>query len=157
MRSAILFGAKSIVKAARSSFRRSGRRTGFHTLCRFQRKLAIIDAIPARYNREHVFGEGDGGFSGWSKAKASLDKRIEAARINAGKKTMAAWVIHDLRRSVITHMNERGFAAPHVIEAVVNHVSGTKAGVAGLYNRASYAAEKRRGLRMGNLPSFNTT
>jgi hypothetical protein len=35
---------------------------------------------------------------------------------------------------------------PHVIEAVLNHVSGHKAGVAGIYNRASYATEKRQAL-----------
>jgi hypothetical protein len=35
---------------------------------------------------------------------------------------------------------------PHVIEAVLNHVSGHKAGVAGIYNRATYAAEKRQAL-----------
>ena len=35
---------------------------------------------------------------------------------------------------------------PHVIEAVLNHVSGHKAGVAGIYNRALYAAEKRQAL-----------
>jgi len=35
---------------------------------------------------------------------------------------------------------------PHVIEAVVNHVSGHKAGVAGVYNRATYAVEKREAL-----------
>ena len=32
---------------------------------------------------------------------------------------------------------------PHVVEAVLNHVSGHKAGVAGVYNLASYAAEKK--------------
>ena len=37
---------------------------------------------------------------------------------------------------------------PHVIEAVLNHVSGHKAGVAGVYNRASYAAEKREALTL---------
>jgi hypothetical protein len=31
---------------------------------------------------------------------------------------------------------------PHVIEAVRNHVSGHRAGVAGIYNRASYEREK---------------
>jgi hypothetical protein len=36
--------------------------------------------------------------------------------------------------------------APHVVEAVVNHVSGTKAGVAGIYNRAEYATEKKDAL-----------
>ena len=35
---------------------------------------------------------------------------------------------------------------PHIIEAVVNHVSGHKGGVAGVYNRATYAAEKRAAL-----------
>jgi hypothetical protein len=35
---------------------------------------------------------------------------------------------------------------PHVIEAVLNHVSGHKAGVAGVYNRSTYAAEKRAAL-----------
>ena len=35
---------------------------------------------------------------------------------------------------------------PHVIEAVLNHISGHKAGVAGVYNRASYANEKRQAL-----------
>jgi hypothetical protein len=37
---------------------------------------------------------------------------------------------------------------PHVIEAVVNHISGHKAGVAGVYNRATYAAEKRTALTL---------
>jgi len=36
---------------------------------------------------------------------------------------------------------------PHVIEAVVNHVSGHKGGVAGIYNRATYAEEKRLALQ----------
>jgi hypothetical protein len=35
---------------------------------------------------------------------------------------------------------------PHVIEAILNHVSGHKAGVAGIYNRSTYAAEKRAAL-----------
>jgi hypothetical protein len=36
---------------------------------------------------------------------------------------------------------------PHIIEAVLNHISGHKAGVAGIYNRAVYAAEKRAALQ----------
>ena len=31
---------------------------------------------------------------------------------------------------------------PHVIEAVLNHVSGHKGGVAGIYNRSIYAARE---------------
>jgi hypothetical protein len=53
-----------------------------------------------------------------------------------------------LRRSFVTHVSERGFAQPHVVEAIVNHVSGAKAGVAGTYNRAAYAAEKRQALEL---------
>ena len=57
------------------------------------------------------------------------------------------WTLHDLRRTVVTGMNELGIA-PHVVEAVVNHVSGrAKAGVAGVYNRAAYAIEKRTALQ----------
>jgi hypothetical protein len=37
---------------------------------------------------------------------------------------------------------------PHIIEAVLNHVSGHKAGVAGIYNRATYAAEKAAALTL---------
>ena len=50
-------------------------------------------------------------------------------------------------RPVVTHMAEIGIQ-PHVIEAVVNHISGHKGGVAGVYNRATYAAEKRMASRL---------
>jgi hypothetical protein len=52
------------------------------------------------------------------------------------------WRFHDLRRTAVTGMNEIG-VMPHVVEAVVNHVSGHRGGVAGVYNRAQYADEKR--------------
>jgi len=42
-------------------------------------------------------------------------------------------------------MAELGIA-PHIIEATVNHLSGHKGGVAGVYNRANYAAERREAL-----------
>jgi len=35
---------------------------------------------------------------------------------------------------------------PHVVEAILNHISGHKAGVAGIYNRTIYAPEKRAAL-----------
>src|SRR3984957_5938703 len=54
--------------------------------------------------------------------------------------------LHDIRRSVATHMGDNG-VQPHIIEAVLNHISGHKAGVAGIYNRAVYASEKRTALR----------
>ena len=35
---------------------------------------------------------------------------------------------------------------PHIIEAVLNHQSGHKAGIAGIYNRSSYTKEKAEAL-----------
>jgi integrase len=55
------------------------------------------------------------------------------------------WVIHDLRRTCVTQMSEIG-VQPHIIEAVVNHVSGSKGGVAGIYNHAEHTAEKKAAL-----------
>ena len=110
---------------------------------------AILEGITASEDRDLVFGRGAGGFSGWSKAKAELDERIARARVKAAiKKPMPPWVLHDLRRSFVTHLNENKFAPPHVIEAIVNHVSGHLAGVAGVYNKAAYMAERRGALDM---------
>ncbi len=108
--------------------------------------LAIIQNIPARLNRDLLFGEGAGGFSGWSRAKEALNKRINAARAAARKKPVADWTLHDIRRSIVTALNDRGIAHPHIVEAVVNHQSGHKANVAGRYNHAAYSAEKRAAL-----------
>ena len=58
---------------------------------------------------------------------------------------MAPWTIHDLRRTCATGMAELA-VPPHIIEAVLNHVSGHKAGVAGIYNRARYEGEMRAAL-----------
>jgi integrase len=96
-----------------------------------------------RQDRDAIFGEGSsgGGFSGWSKCKERLDKRIG----EACKKPLPDWRLHDLRRTVATRMADLG-VLPHVIEAILNHVSGHKAGVAGVYNRALYANETRQAL-----------
>jgi integrase len=86
--------------------------------------------------RDLIFGRGDGPYSGWSKAKAALDAR-------AG--SLKHWTLHDLRRTAATGMAGIGIH-PHVVEAVLNHVSGHKGGIAGIYNRAQYAAEKAQAL-----------
>jgi integrase len=55
------------------------------------------------------------------------------------------WVFHDLRRTAATGMAKIGIA-PHIVEAVLNHVSGAKAGVAGVYNKYAYLPEKKAAL-----------
>jgi len=101
--------------------------------------LEIINARP-RKGRENVFGEtGTTGFGGWSHAKTALDGRIGE---------IAPWTIHDLRRTAATIMADELGVQPHIIEAVLNHVSGHKSGVAGIYNRATYDKEKREALNL---------
>lgn len=96
---------------------------------------SIITPLPRHAGRDLVFGRGCGSFSGWSQSKRRLDDRLK----------LPAWRLHDIRRTVITGMAELGIQ-PHVVEAIANHVSGHKAGIAGVYNRASYAAEKRQAM-----------
>ncbi|WP_262273298.1 tyrosine-type recombinase/integrase [Microvirga yunnanensis] len=102
--------------------------------------VAIITTAMAASNHMVLFGYENRPFSGWSSAKAALDKRLKEADT-----PVADWRLHDLRRTAATRMADLG-TLPHVIEAVLNHVSGHKAGVAGVYNRATYAKEKREAL-----------
>ena len=105
--------------------------------------LAILRERRRIEGRHLVFGTGGGGFSGFSRAKATLDARVDAAIKSADPKAppMQPWRLHDLRRSAITGMANLG-VLPHVVEAVANHQSGSKGGVAGVYNRSTYGAEK---------------
>ena len=58
---------------------------------------------------------------------------------------MNDWVVHDIRRTVATKLADLGIA-PHIIEQILNHQSGHRAGVAGVYNRSSYEREVRSAL-----------
>ena len=101
----------------------------------------ILEEVPRRVGRDLIFGIGAGGFCGWHVRKQKLDAAIAAA----SGKALSAWTVHDIRRSCATGMADIG-VQPHIIEAVLNHVSGHKNGVAGIYNRASYEAEKAAAL-----------
>lgn len=68
----------------------------------------------------------------------------QAARLKL-QVTGEPWTPHDIRRTVATGMAGMGIM-PHIIEAVLNHISGFRSGVAGVYNRNTYDAEKRRAL-----------
>lgn len=82
--------------------------------------------------------------SGFSRAKTLIDTAIAEAR-GEDVGPMAPWVFHDLRRSAASGMACLGIA-PHVVEAVLNHKSGSIKGVAAVYNRYNYGAEKRAAL-----------
>jgi hypothetical protein len=91
--------------------------------------------------------------SGFSKAKGHLDKAIaEVARKEAKKRDgdaveVAPWRIHDLRRTMASGMARLGVAVA-VTEKVLNHVSGTFAGIVGVYQRHDFLAEKRHALNL---------
>ncbi|KJC59911.1 hypothetical protein UP10_14545 [Bradyrhizobium sp. LTSPM299] len=108
--------------------------------------LSLINKRPLRVNddgspREYLFGIGQRGFSGWSRCKERLDARIEK---ELGR-PLEHWRPHDLRRTLSTKMNDELDVLPHVVEAVLNHVSSLqsgKKGVGGVYNKALYLRER---------------
>ena len=91
-----------------------------------------------RDQRRGLVFPGEGGkavFGGWSKSKAKLDK-------DSG---VTGWRLHDLRRTVATGLQRLGVRL-EVTEAVLNHVSGSRGGIVGIYQRHDWAAEKRTAL-----------
>jgi len=126
------------------------------TEVRLQRALIDLPERRTKNKKRHLIplsepaltllGNGAGGFvfgecapyADWSYDKANLDKRLA--------KTLPHWTLHDIRRTFVTNMNELGFAEPHVVEAIVNHISGHKSGVAGKYNHAQYLEQRREAL-----------
>jgi len=73
--------------------------------------------------------------SGWSKLKKRLDEAMK----------IPPWRLHDLRRTFVTGLIELGIP-PHIVELAVNHISGTRSGVAGVYNRSEMMPERREAL-----------
>jgi len=101
---------------------------------------SILDNVPRVDDRGCLFGvRGSSGFSMWAWAKRRLDARLGGA--------VAPFELRDLRRSTATHMADLG-VQPHVIEQVLNHQSGHKAGTAGTYNRSSYEREVRAAMAL---------
>jgi integrase len=96
----------------------------------------ILEAQPRRAGRDLIFGLGQNGFGGFTPPQKALNRRIA----DATGKFLPHWVHHDLRRTAATGMANIGIL-PHVIEAVLNHQSGHKAGSAGVYNLSPYLRE----------------
>jgi integrase len=82
--------------------------------------------------------------SGFGRAKARLDARVTALRAAADPPAPppARWTYHDLRRTAATVM-ARANVPPHVVDRLLNHVTGSIQGVAAIYNRHGYTDERR--------------
>jgi integrase len=102
---------------------------------------------------QYVFTtRGDRPISGYSKAKARLDRAVAQARAEAAAEPIAAWTIHDLRRTVATGLGKLGVSR-FIIGRILNHADRT---VTGIYDRHEYLAEKRNALEawatyLGNM------
>ena len=105
-----------------------------------QHEIPMSNHVRAMLERQPRNGEWVWGckWTNWSGPKAVLDKRLNG---------MADWTLHDLRRSAATMMADRLDVLPHVIEAVLNHHSGHRAGVAGIYQRAKYQDQMKAALQ----------
>ena len=77
--------------------------------------------------------------------RVSINGFSKALRHIQTRSKTADWRFHDLRRTAASGMARLG-VAPHVIEKVLNHISGTISGVAAVYNRYGYDAERRDAL-----------
>jgi integrase len=96
----------------------------------------IVREVHPRLDVDHLFGRGVHGYNGWAMSAAAMKKRMRA---------LPAWTLHDLRRTVATGMADLGIL-PHVVEQILNHQSGHRAGIGGVYNRSVYANEVRNAL-----------
>src|SRR5215203_7023211 len=98
--------------------------------------LGILTALPRFVGSDLVFTTtGTTPISGFGRLKERLDTVMG----------VSDWRFHDLRRTAASGMARIG-VAPHVIEKVLNHASGQISGVAAVYNRHGYEAEKRDAL-----------
>jgi integrase len=83
-----------------------------------------------------VFGTSRGKrFQAFGKGKRALDK---LSRING-------WRLHDLRRTIVSGMARLG-VPPHVADKILNHQAGTISGVAAVYQRHDFLAERKEAL-----------
>jgi integrase len=97
---------------------------------------------------------GKSSVSGFSRAKKQIDAAIlkalqeqaesrgeDPAKVNP----LPHWTLHDLRRTVATNLQKLGVRL-EVTESVLNHISGSRGGIVGVYQRHEYASEKRHAL-----------
>ena len=107
-----------------------------HTVPLSDAAKAMLASIPRA--GDYVFASPSGGHPSHSHGKILLDKAVG---------DVAPWRFHDLRRTVASGLARLGVNLP-VIEKILNHTSGSFAGVVGVYQRHDFAAEKRAALEL---------
>jgi integrase len=101
-----------------------------------QQAQAILEGRPRPDDNPYAFpGPARGAFKSFGSAKTALDRACG----------VEGWVLHDLRRTVATNLQKLAVRL-EVTEAVLNHVSGSRAGIVGIYQRHEWADEKRMAL-----------
>lgn len=111
--------------------------------------LALLDEVASQQrsggawpNFGAVFPTRDGKpIVGYSKIKLRLEKAISKLAEAEGIPDLAPWRLHDLRRTLATGLQRLGTRL-EVTEAVLNHVSGSRGGIVGVYQRHSYLPEQ---------------
>lgn len=84
--------------------------------------------------------------SGFSRMKRRLDAVVDRA---VQGNSLMPWRLHDLRRTMATNLQRLGVRF-EVTEALLNHVSGARSGIAGVYQRHDWHAEKRDAVTLWN-------
>ncbi|MBJ7533265.1 site-specific integrase [Rhodomicrobium vannielii ATCC 17100] len=127
-----------------------------HTIDLHPSAIALLDplgeAMAARVVRARAWAAegsdeivftttGQTSVSGFSKAKERIDARMKEILGDRFK----PWRTHDLRRTAASGMAALGFQ-PHIIERVLNHVSGAQGGLVGVYQRHEYRDERKRAI-----------
>ncbi|WP_425231151.1 tyrosine-type recombinase/integrase [Sphingomonas sp.] len=108
---------------------------------------ALIDALPSMEGSVKLFpvaGNPDGSVNGFSKGHPRLLREMgKLMKVEA----VDHFILHDLRRTLATGMQRLGVPMP-VTEAVLNHISGSRSGIAGVYQRYDYQRDKREALEL---------
>jgi integrase len=109
--------------------------------------IGVLESLP-RSGALVFTSTGSTAVTGFSRAKRRLDAAMFATKsqdLGTKREPIPPWVLHDLRRTAATGMAALNFP-PHVVDKVLNHLSGTIRGVAAVYNRFEYLDERRAAL-----------
>jgi integrase len=107
-----------------------------HEIHLSEQVIAVLNRT--RERGKFVFSRsGDRSFQDFSAAKREIDQLSG----------VTGWRLHDLRRTCVSGMARLGIA-PHVADKILNHQAGTISGVAAVYQRHDFLAEREQALKL---------